>query len=222
MSQVLQICSFPLITAVFCISANAVPIEEIEIGTIGGNYNGTTHRYQTSGDPFGGATVRYDDSSSTLFADASFKLNTLAMAASISLDGLSISYIGSGSIVLREADLDEFDAVPGALLLSANLTSLSMQLTGGGLYTGTGQFSVTGGSLASDFGATGGVGTFGLSTRGGGTDFNHDFGGFVNVFLSAALPGTPGTNVPDGGLTLSLLGMGLLSISAGYRKFVRR
>ena len=215
-NRISQIFSFSLIAATCCISVNAVPITGIEVSTIGGNYNATTHDYRTVGGPVNGATVRYDDSSSSQIIDAAFTLRTsvggVVMANTISADGLTISYSGLGTILLKNTD--------DTVALSANLLSLSMQLTGGGLYSGTGQFAVTGGSLAADFGALGGIGSFGLSTRGGGTDFNHDFGGFVNVFLTAQLPGVPG--VPDGGWTLSLLGISMLSLSAGYRKFACR
>ena len=185
----------------------AASITDINIQIVGAGYDPVGGFTMGGGTPF---TIDYESDPSTLPVFGNFSLSTVGMASVIS--GNTISYTGAGSILLKQGLVD---------LFGATLQSLSMTLNAGGGFTGVGQFNNISESLVGDFTTSGGIANFGFSFNGTATSWTSGFGGLSSAILSAQSPSTPGTSVPDGGLTLSLLGISLLSISAGYRKFAR-
>jgi len=194
----------------FCsLQARATSITSIDVGIVGAAFSPGGSFTMAGGT---GITVHYESDPDASAFGAIFTLTTAGMSSSLSGGGLTIDYTGLGAISL----------VSSLGNLSADLVSLSMTLTGGGGFQGVGAFNVTSDTMTGGFGPVGGIANFGFSFNGVATSWTSPFGGIATAILSAPPPGTPGTSVPDNGTTLSLLGMGLLSIGAAYRRFVRR
>jgi len=129
--------------------------------------------------------VEYDIGQVT-YDNGSFALTT-SLFADNSLGGLASGLFQGGSMTVQDGDED--DLLLGAVI-SLQLDEVPNQP---GLLAGCGRFSVTGGSLAGDFGAHYGdvVEIAFLISPPGISDFSTDFSGMSNVTLvPVAEPGT--------------------------------
>lgn len=169
-----------------------------------------------SGQPSGDAMVFYaDNTTQAITTPLSFHLSTTGLDSILLSGGQKIDYSSSGGSGLLY--LGKFGS-PSSL--EGELLSFSMEIIDplNGLFEGSGFFDVTGGSLASDFGASGGLASIGLSFR-IPADFNSPFWSAVTTTLyseeTAGVTADPSGGggvaaVPESGSTTIVLGLGLL------------
>ncbi len=133
----------------------------------------------------------------------------------MSPDGLTIDFSstngGVGSIALRES-------LPNFVLedrLLGQFKDLSMTVVDPalGLFDGSGNFRVTGGSLAADFGDNGGLVTIGLTFQ-VPANFNS---GFIAVASTRLFPQVPNSGIPEPASLLTWIGLALAG-AVGYRR----
>ena len=196
-------------------SAMAALITDISVPTMGVTYNASTRDFVVSG--FSSTVgVRYEDLTQEAYF-GSFVLGTTNMNSVISNQGKTITYTmgnNGGQINLQKIEAD-YSYTP---LLIGSLESLEMTVINPvlGLFEGLGCFSVTGGSLASDFGANGGLASVGISFN-MPLDFYSSFAGIANTNLYPQA-----SHVPEPS-TILLLGSGLLGlVGYGRKRFSKK
>lgn len=197
-------------------TASAATIDEIDIPITGATYNVANGDFTISGRPSSDVAVFYNDGSTpnpVRYGFVIFNLSTIGMDSTVSADGSSIQYDANGSV----GDLSMLDGDDGfSVLFQAELVSLSLDIIDAGLgaFAGSGSFLVSGGSLADDFGAEGGVTSIGISFT-VPVDFNSSFAALANIQLGpGAGSGSGGggdPTIPEPAAAL-VFGIGLLLI----------
>jgi hypothetical protein len=200
-------------------SAKALPIiDEINIPITSATFNSFTGDFTISGRPTSQVSFFYNDGrqpnpetfpSTTVII---FDLSTIGLAHQISLDGSTIEYSSTGLF----GDISLFDRTNLSSILEGELKSLTMTIIDPGLgaFEGSGSFDVTGGSLANDFGANGGLATIGISFT-VPADFNNSFAALANTKL---FPDPPTASIPDASI-MWLLGPAFIVLGVlGRRK----
>ncbi len=185
-------------------------IDEITIPITGANYD-TSNGFTVSGRPNGIASIFYNDNRAPNPETNDFvifDLSAIGLNGVVSPDGSEINYTSSGSLgsmSLLDGN-NSFSTLLQGELTSLTLTTIDPSI---GAFEGAGDFNVTGGSLAKDFGKIGGVKLIGISFR-VPTTFNTNFAALANTKLFPQTP-VPLPNAAWAGL----LTVGVLSI---YRK----
>lgn len=190
-------------------SAKAIPITEISIPMGSAKYNIADHSFVIS--TYTEVVVFYEGFNMEKYEDSMFALDTKGLDWEVSPDNRTIKYDahgGAGKINL----LDVSDMFNPITLLAGELHGLQMTIVDPimGVFEGTGNFAVLGGSLASDFGDNGGLATIGI-TFNVPFDFSDSFTAMANTTLH------PKASIPDV-TTLVLLGSAMLIGSLFGRK----
>ena len=190
-------------------SAMATPISDITVPTLGVTFNSISRDFIISGFS-SSVAVGYEDSTQEAYF-GSFVLGTTGLNSVISNQGKTITYtVDSSTGMTGKVDLVDVDDSYSELIIGS-LVSLEMTVINPvlGLFEGLGFFSVMGGSLASDFGDSGGIASVGLSFN-MPLDFYSSFAGIANTRLY------PETQAPEPS-TILLMGSGLLGL-VGYNR----
>jgi hypothetical protein len=146
MKKILTVFAVFLIAAA---TAQAGMVKSISATNVGTSYVGSAGALTMGG--VGGINVEYSDGTSTYVA-GSFSLNTTLVAGGDhSSSGIASGSFAGGSFLYQDAG--------HVTLLSGNITSFALVETydNSGLFWGEGLFTVTGGSLQTDFGYASGT-----------------------------------------------------------------
>jgi len=173
-------------------AARAATVVSINANFMGTGYDGGTATLTVLDNA--DIVVEFDDTTQTTYAAGVFDL-AADLVLDFSVGGLAMADFGNGTLTID-------DSGGNPLLTATDLTlTLTEVVDGGGLLAGDGQFIVTGGALAPDFGAFPGdivQITFRLNPK-DISDFSAAFTGLSNVSL---------TPTPEPA-TLGLLTLGL-------------